>query len=150
MNSQFVRVLKYGGALGVVGVVSSNLVHRENKYSLSAKSKDVPHPYQQQYPSFGSWDSNWDKRDAKSMVKPLKENATDEEKAAYEEKIKANTSKATRILVLVRHGQYNLKGENDGEKYLTELGRKQADFTGQRLALLYNSYLQRTDVSGKV
>ena len=44
-----------------------------------------------------------------SLVKPLKENATDEEKAAHQEKVAANTSKANRILVLVRHGQYNLQ-----------------------------------------
>ena len=84
------------------------------------------------------------------MVKPLKDNATDEEKAAYEEKLKANTSKATRILVLVRHGQYNLKGANDEEKYLTELGIQQASATGKRLAQLYSSYLQKLDSNGKV
>ena len=44
-----------------------------------------------------------------SLVKPLKENATDDEKAAHQEKVAANTSKANRILVLVRHGQYNLQ-----------------------------------------
>ena len=48
-------------------------------------------------------------RDPVSLVKPLKENATDEEKAAHQEKVAANTSKANRILVLVRHGQYNLQ-----------------------------------------
>ena len=42
-------------------------------------------------------------------MKPLKENATDEEKAAYQEKLTAATSKANRIIVLVRHGQYNLQ-----------------------------------------
>merc|ERR1719468_684462 len=56
-----------------------------------------------------TWDSNWDKRDPSSLVKPLKENATDEEKAAYQEKLTAATSKANRIIVLVRHGQYNLQ-----------------------------------------
>ena len=51
-------------------------------------------------------------RDPVSLVKPLKENATDEEKAAHQEKVAANTSKANRILVLVRHGQYNLQVGN--------------------------------------
>ena len=36
----------------------------------------------------------------------------------------------------VRHGQYNLKGKLDSERYLTELGRQQASSTGQRLAEL--------------
>ena len=48
-------------------------------------------------------------REPSSLVKPLKENATDEEKAAYQEKLTAATSKANRIIVLVRHGQYNLQ-----------------------------------------
>ena len=53
-----------------------------------------------------------------SLVKPLKENATDEEKAAHQEKVAANTSKANRILVLVRHGQYNLQvGTSDSDRH---------------------------------
>jgi serine/threonine-protein phosphatase PGAM5 len=41
---------------------------------------------------------------------------------------------------MVRHGQYNLEGKVDEERYLTDLGRKQAELTGQRLALLYKDY----------
>ena len=41
---------------------------------------------------------------------------------------------------MVRHGQYNLDGKVDEERYLTELGRKQAELTGQRLATLYKDY----------
>ena len=52
------------------------------------------------------------------MVKPLKDNATDEEKAFYEEKIKSNTPKASRIIVMVRHGQYNLDGSQDSERFV--------------------------------
>ena len=44
--------------------------------------------------------------------------------------------KATRHILLVRHGQYNLKGKIDSEKYLTDLGREQALITGKRLAEL--------------
>ena len=49
---------------------------------------------------------------------------------------------------MVRHGQYNLDGTQDTERYLTELGRKQAEVTGQRLGLLYSDYLQKTDENG--
>ena len=49
---------------------------------------------------------------------------------------------------MVRHGQYNLDGTQDTERYLTELGRKQAEVTGQRLGLLYSQYLQKTDENG--
>ena len=82
--------------------------------SVLAKTKDnasLPKPGDM-YPATGvKWDDNWDRRDPKSLVKPLKDNATDEEKAAYEEKLVANTSKASRVMVLVRHGQYNLSGK---------------------------------------
>jgi hypothetical protein len=30
-----------------------------------------------------------------------------------------------RHIILIRHGQYNLDGNGDKEKYLTELGREQ-------------------------
>ena len=33
-------------------------------------------------------------------------------------------------------------------RYLTDLGKKQADMTGQRLALLYSRYLQKIDENG--
>ena len=60
-----------------------------------------------------SWDTNWDCR-------------------AHEpgdEKV----PKATRHIVLIRHGQYDYSGPTDLEHKLTDLGRKQADLTGQRL-----------------
>ena len=49
-------------------------------------------------------------------MKPLKDTATDDDKAAYDEKIAANTPKANRIIVMVRHGQYNLDGTQDSER----------------------------------
>ena len=61
-------------------------------------------------------------RDPVSLVKPLKENATDEEKAAHQEKVVANTSKANRILVLVRHGQYNLQVGISARHYAKRVG----------------------------
>lgn len=63
------------------------------------------------------WDYNWDKRDFMTEDDSQK-------------------PKATRHLLLIRHGQYNLKGKLDSERYLTELGRQQASLTGQRLAEL--------------
>ena len=35
---------------------------------------------------------------------------------------------ATRHIILIRHGQYNLKGETDEDRYLTELGLSLAFF----------------------
>ncbi|XP_071447903.1 serine/threonine-protein phosphatase Pgam5, mitochondrial isoform X1 [Hetaerina americana] len=74
------------------------------------------------------WDFNWDKREPRSLIKP---NEKDENK--YNEQIEKAQPTAVRNLFLIRHGQYNLCGGNDQEKCLTELGRKQADLTGQRL-----------------
>ena len=83
-------------------------------------------------------------RDPASLVKPLKESATDEEKAAREVKLAESKPKvsplffqpdyskqfpkASRILVLVRHGQYNLDGTQDSERYLV-LGSFLMNFT---------------------
>lgn len=63
------------------------------------------------------WDANWDQRHYKE-TKP----------------------KATRHLLLIRHGQYNLKGKTDEERFLTDLGREQAALTGRRLAELNLPY----------
>ena len=60
-----------------------------------------------------SWDSNWDCRSQEPS----------------DEKV----PKASRHLILIRHGQYDYSGPTDLDHKLTELGRQQADLTGQRL-----------------
>ena len=50
------------------------------------------------------WDNNWDKRDPDSMVKPLKDNATEEDINKRIEEVKAAHPKAKRTIILVRHG----------------------------------------------
>jgi len=87
-----------------------------------------------EFPPKATWDSNWDKRDPHSLVKPLKQGASEEEINEYKEKVAKLTPTAGRLLILVRHGQYNLAGTQDSERYLTDLGKEQADLTGQRLA----------------
>lgn len=90
-------------------------------------------------------------------MKPLKSNASPERENKYNEKIEAVKSKAVRHLILVRHGQYNLDGEIDLERYLTELGRKQASHTGERLKNLkipfdkmIRSTMTRAQETGKI
>jgi serine/threonine-protein phosphatase PGAM5 len=63
-----------------------------------------------QYPA---WDYNWDGRETNTggMTK-------------------------TRHIILVRHGQYEMKFPNDKERVLTPLGRLQAEYTGRRLAAM--------------
>lgn len=99
------------------------------------------------------WDVNWDKREPEFLIRPLKgqfgkevpENKENE--SSYNEKLEKVRAKATRHLILVRHGQYNLTGKSDSEKFLTELGREQARLTGLRLkelALPYTRLVQST------
>lgn len=56
------------------------------------------------------------------MVKPLKHNAKPEDENKYSEKLAAAKAKATRHLVLIRHGQYNLSGATDAQRFLTDIG----------------------------
>lgn len=64
----------------------------------------------------------------------IPKNISDPEvQAKYESKLKDAKAKATRHIILIRHGQYNLEGKDDKEKCLTDMGKKQADYTGQRL-----------------
>lgn len=88
------------------------------------------------------WDYNWDKREPNSLANQLKGsfkiNETDENK--INERLEKVKSRATRHLILVRHGQYNLNGETDQLRSLTSLGREQANYAGLRLKELQIPY----------
>ncbi|KAH8266811.1 hypothetical protein KR026_003934 [Drosophila bipectinata] len=83
----------------------------------------------------GLWDSNWDCRDPRLMVRPLKNTLPEEENRFNSDLEKAKPKKA-RHIILVRHGEYLDVGESDATHHLTERGRKQAKYTGQRLSEL--------------
>ena len=92
------------------------------------------------------WNYNWDHRAPASSEK----NDTDGEK---EEK----KSVATRHLILIRHGQYEQHHKDSDMKKLTELGRRQARATGDRLkeldenyTILYFSTMPRATETGKI
>ncbi|KAF5286584.1 hypothetical protein FQA39_LY16267 [Lamprigera yunnana] len=94
-----------------------------------------------------TWDDNWDHRSPKSIMNPklLKGNNNDDN--VINQNIESHTPKASRHLILVRHGQYNMKGLTDAERYLTPLGRNQAEYTGKRLKELgypYTSVIKST------
>eukprot|EP00092_Neocalanus_flemingeri_P019885 GFUD01021540.1.p1 GENE.GFUD01021540.1~~GFUD01021540.1.p1 ORF type:complete len:315 (+),score=65.89 GFUD01021540.1:57-1001(+) len=153
-RSKLVKLCKYAAGGSLVTALTVQVLDGErpgvlgNKFAVLAKSNDFSKVNDLYHGTGIKWDSNWDKREPAGTVKPLKDTATDEEKAAHDEKVAANTPKANRIIVMVRHGQYNLEGTQDSERFLTELGKKQADETGQRLALLYSRYLQKLDDNG--
>lgn len=62
-------------------------------------------------------------REPTSLVKPLKGNASADDENKHNEKLEQVKPKAVRHLILIRHGQYNLNGSNDAQRYLTELGK---------------------------
>lgn len=91
-------------------------------------------------PSGQAWDFNWDKRDPSTLVngkkKEKKESVTEDPSIEQEN----GKPKATRNILLIRHSQYNLSGASDKERFLTPLGREQAELTGQRLSVLGLKY----------
>lgn len=96
-------------------------------------------------------------RDPASLVKPLKSKATPEDENKYNERLEAVKPTAVRHLILIRHGQYNLDGATDADRFLTEVGRKQAAYTGERLKLLkipfdvmVRSTMTRAQETGKI
>lgn len=124
----FRRVIASVGILG--GSVAAFVV-----YSEDAKKRKVHASWTTNFQPTVQWDNNWDRRDPEFCAKPPK-NSSVEEQNRYNEEVQKNKPVASRYLYLIRHGQYNLQGESDRECYLTELGRKQADLTGQRLKQL--------------
>lgn len=76
-------------------------------------------------------------RQPTSLVKPPRNGDTNE---ISNEKLEEVKSRFTRHIILVRHGQYNLDGVNDEERFLTKLGVQQAESTGVRLKQLSLPY----------
>lgn len=89
------------------------------------------------------WNHNWDKRAPSSLTKPLSRslstlNSNNETKASGEKskddfELNKHSSKATRHLFLIRHGQYEIKANEPDLRVLTKLGQEQAELTGLRL-----------------
>ncbi|KAL3244283.1 hypothetical protein MRX96_018905 [Rhipicephalus microplus] len=72
-------------------------------------------------------------RGSPSVARNLPKIHRRKEQNRYNEELQKAKPTATRYLYIIRHGQYNMRGESDKDFTLTELGRKQADATGQRL-----------------
>lgn len=79
-----------------------------------------PHEFNHNLPKT-SWDFDWDKRDPASLVPPPRPLLTEEELKQQVKHSSQVRPTATRHLLLIRHGQYNLKGASDEEKVLTPL-----------------------------
>lgn len=113
-------------------------------YGFHRDRKRVYASWTTNYTPTCEWDSNWDRRDPASLIRPSKGGSDDNR---YNEAVEKVKSKAVRHLLLIRHGQYNMSGKSDQERVLTDLGRKQAKFTGlrlQELALPYTKVIRST------
>ena len=81
------------------------------------------------------WNWNWDYRHYDEIVETPRESSSSNDPDTQEPSTISRPT-ATRHLILIRHGQYNLDGKTDDERYLTPLGREQAKLTGERIANL--------------
>lgn len=124
-------------ALGL-GAVSGTILYYYNIH-VNKESLEVHNSWTTNYIPSVKWDHNWDRRDPKSLVKPkIINDEIDENKC--NEKYEAKKAKVVRHILLIRHGQYYTNGKTDAERVLTELGKKQAEATGKRLAELNLPY----------
>ena len=62
------------------------------------------------------------RRDPESLIRPLKQSATDEEKQRHKDALNGKVPKVTRHLILIRHGQYHDTEKGDHKRVLTQLG----------------------------
>ncbi|XP_046351530.1 serine/threonine-protein phosphatase PGAM5, mitochondrial-like isoform X1 [Haliotis rufescens] len=124
----FIRT--YG--LGTAGAITalSILLHEKSKDKNVAYSAKREWSYSFE-PSV-KWDYNWDRREPENLVKPSKQN-TEKDPDTVANELKSKTATATRHLLLIRHGQYNMESSDDIGRFLTKLGQEQADITGRRL-----------------
>ncbi|XP_065301047.1 serine/threonine-protein phosphatase Pgam5, mitochondrial-like isoform X3 [Dermacentor albipictus] len=126
-------------AVGILcGSVAAVSLYREE-----ARKRQVHASWTTNFQPSAQWDFNWDRRDPESCAKPPAD-SSEEEKRRYDEEVQKAKATATRYLYLIRHGDFTFYEEPDTYRTLTELGRKQADLTGQRLKQLGIPFCQLT------
>ncbi|XP_015510470.1 serine/threonine-protein phosphatase PGAM5, mitochondrial-like isoform X1 [Neodiprion pinetum] len=125
-------------AISGLGVVGGAALLYYNVYG-GGESMHVLNSWTTNFTPSVQWEHNWDRREPKSLVKPVKINSESDENR-YNEDLASQKVTATRNLFLIRHGQYNTNGKTDCERILTNLGRIQAESTGSRLVELNYPY----------
>lgn len=145
------RFQRIAAVVATSGVLTGILWTNKDRYVVKkAKAASNKLDIDEALEKYGSgkhkWNYNWDHRGPASSEK----NEVDGEK---EEK----KSVATRHLILIRHGQYEQHHKDSDMKKLTELGRRQARATGDRLkeldenyTILYFSTMPRATETGKI
>ncbi|CAH2295633.1 serine threonine- phosphatase PGAM5, mitochondrial isoform X2 [Pelobates cultripes] len=126
------RALIAGGSAATTILIAATAISKSREDKADHCSCSLP-------AVTGLWDSNWDRREPRSLMNLNKINGETGEEELQLNKYKA---KATRHIFLIRHSQYNLNGRSDSERVLTPLGCEQAELTGKRLASLGLKYDQ--------
>lgn len=145
---RFIKLVAPGLAAGSGILLYYNVINRDKNH-VYARSPPLP-----LNPSVHKWDANWDRRNPPDLLEEKGIKETDEK---YEEELAKLKPKAVRHLFLVRHGQYNTDGHTDEERYLTALGREQAEYAGNRLkeidfpyTALHKSTMTRAQETGEI
>ncbi|XP_060699892.1 serine/threonine-protein phosphatase PGAM5, mitochondrial isoform X3 [Hemiscyllium ocellatum] len=107
-----------GTAAVVVAAAATTQRCGEGRVEAAAVSWSPSSPLEQR--TAAVWDSNWDKREPISLMKPNKKNKDDTED--FTAQLENYKVKATRHIFLIRHSQYNLSASTDKERSLTSLG----------------------------
>jgi len=129
-RAQKARSLVFGlGALGGTVAIFATVLEQlygdpeKNRFKSQLKAESP----QWTNPVYPKWNQNWDHREPKLDPNNNPDDAS-------------KLPSVSRHIILIRHGQYNLAGTTDSERYLTDLGRNQAKLTGARLAELSLPY----------
>ncbi|KAI9589215.1 serine/threonine-protein phosphatase Pgam5, mitochondrial isoform X1 [Glossina fuscipes] len=116
----------FGTGAGFSAYLYQHIKSEERQVHSSWTNSDKP------INPFAIWDSNWDFRNPRHLVKPAKNDSPQEENR-YNSDLEKSTTRSVRHIILVRHGEYLDAGETDDTHCLTQKGCIQAKYAGQRL-----------------
>ena len=122
------------GFAAISAAVAALLVSKKKLWASSkhrGDEKQCPDVLLEGDRKFIKWDFNWDKMAPVDSTQAIDDGS--------EGQVEPKPT-ASRTLILIRHGQYVWDPHNPNKRILTELGRKQAAITGQRLKDLGYAY----------
>ncbi|CAD7087546.1 unnamed protein product [Hermetia illucens] len=99
MHLQKLSALAVGSAGGVVLYMYATQDERRRFVAASWTTISKPS-------KCAVWDYNWDRREPTSLVEPLRHHPTPDDESKYRASLEKAKSKATRHIILVRHGEY--------------------------------------------
>uniref|UniRef100_A0A1A9X398 Serine/threonine-protein phosphatase PGAM5, mitochondrial n=1 Tax=Glossina brevipalpis TaxID=37001 RepID=A0A1A9X398_9MUSC len=121
-----ITAILLGTGTGLGTCLYQHLRSNETQVHATWTNNNIPiNPY-------ALWDSNWDYRNPKYLVKPIRNN-TPQEEYRYNDELERVTPRSVRHIVLVRHAEYLHAGDTDATHALTVKGCVQAKYAGKRL-----------------